>query len=152
MGAETALVVALALAAGGGWLPAAHGLDNVTSTNPETAVTARPQTQGQGQAAAEIIVEVRFRGNYSIADEDLLAASGVRAGDPLTATTLADIERRLRDYEGIGSVEILKRYHSMANVRNVVLLVKGSTSPSKQPFRRPSSASREPSANPVRNK
>ncbi len=123
MGAETALVVALALAAGGGWLPAEHGLGNATSTNPETAATARPQAQEQGQASAEVIVEVRFRGNYSIADEDLLAASGVRIGDPLTATTLADIESRLRDYEGVGSVEILKRYRSMSNLEDVVLLV-----------------------------
>jgi len=123
VGAATALVVALALAAGGGWLPAERGLGSATSTNPETAVTAPTQAQEQGQASAEVIVEVRFRGNYSIADEDLFAASGVHIGDLLTATTLADIERRLRDYEGVGSVEILKRYRSMANVRDLVLLV-----------------------------
>lgn len=98
MGVGSALVVGLALAAGAGWLPAE-------------------------QAAGKVIVEIRFRGNYSIPDQDLLTASGVQIGAPLTPDTLADIKRRLLDYHGVGSVEILKRYRSMTNLEEVVLLV-----------------------------
>jgi outer membrane protein assembly factor BamA len=119
VGAETALVVVLALVAGGGWLPAEQGLG---SAPPLTGV-ATTRGRSQEQAAGEVIVEVRFRGNYSIADQDLLAASGVQIGEPLTPATLADIERRLRETNGVSSVEILKRYRSMANVEEVVLLV-----------------------------
>ena len=119
MGVGAALVVGLALSAGAGWLPAEHGLGSTAFL----ATAAPTRGPSQEQAAGEVIVEIRFRGNYSIADQDLLTASGAQIGGPLTPAILADIERRLRDYQGVGSVEILKRYRSMTNVEEVVLLV-----------------------------
>jgi len=119
VGVGTALVAGLAVAAGAGWLPAEHGL----ASTAFLAVAAPTSGPSQQQVAGEIIVEIHFRGNYSIADQDLLTASGVTIGAPLTPATLADIERRLRDYPGVGSVEILKRYRSMTNAEEVVLLV-----------------------------
>jgi outer membrane protein assembly factor BamA len=111
-----ALVLAATLTAGTGRVPAAAGLPGAAPPAQQAAVTA-PQESG------EVIADIRFRGNYSIPDEELLAAAGVRGGDPLTATTLAEIEQRLRAYEGVGDVQILKRYRSMTATGDVVLLV-----------------------------
>jgi outer membrane protein assembly factor BamA len=77
----------------------------------------------QQQVPTKVIVEVRFRGNYSLADEELLAAADVQPGEPLTPETLAAIEQRLLAVEGVGSVEILERYRSMTVTDEVVLLI-----------------------------
>ena len=123
MGA-TALLLAAALAAGGTWPPARHHLD---PASPHPLAVAQdlqqPAPPSRPQAAAEVIVDIRFRGNYSLADELLRAAVGVQPGDPLTAETLAQIEQRLLALEGVGSVEILKRYRSITRSNEVVLLV-----------------------------
>jgi outer membrane protein assembly factor BamA len=77
----------------------------------------------QQQVPVKVIVEVRFRGNYSLADEVLLTAADVQPGEPLTPETLAAIERRLLAVEGVGSVEILERYRSTTATDEVVLLI-----------------------------
>ena len=79
--------------------------------------------RAQQQLPAKVIVEVRFRGNYSLTDELLLATAAVQPGEPLTPETLAAIERRLLAVEGVGSVEILERYRSMTVTDEVVLLI-----------------------------
>lgn len=89
-----------------------------------TAVGVPAQaTVARQSAGTETIVDIRFHGNYSIVDEDLLEATGVDIGDPLSAATLELIKQRLENHEGVGSVEIRKRYRSMTNTDDVVLLI-----------------------------
>ena len=83
-------------------------------------VPAQAPTQSAG---AETVVEIRFHGNYSLADEDLLEATGVQIGEPLTPQTVELIKQRLESYEGVGAVEIRKRYRSMNSNEDVVLLI-----------------------------
>ena len=71
----------------------------------------------------ELIAEVRFHGNHTIPDDELLEMTGVSAGDPLTDATLEQIEQRLRDSGRVDSVEILKRYRSLTRTNQVVLIV-----------------------------
>lgn len=80
-------------------------------------------TVAQQSGGTETIVDIRFHGNYSIADEDLLEAVGIDIGDPPSAATLELIKQRLENYEGVGSVVIRKRYRSMTNTDDVVLLI-----------------------------
>jgi len=80
-------------------------------------------TVARQAAGTETIVDIRFHGNYSIVDEDLLEATGIDIGDPLSAATLELIKERLENYAGVGSVEIRKRYRSMTNTDDVVLLI-----------------------------
>jgi len=116
----TAFVLAVALANGTVWLPAEYGLTDPGGAFRDAAEA--PEVLWQ-QTAGELIAEIRFRGNYSITDEQLLEATGVQIGDPLTAATLATIEERLGAFDGVGSVEILKRYRSMTDPGEVVLLI-----------------------------
>jgi outer membrane protein assembly factor BamA len=121
VGVATTLLVAAALGAGGGAVWPSPG----AMFRPATVafLPLAPDAPPAQQQAGEVIVEIRFRGNYSIADEELLAATGVQPGDPISPTTLEEIARRLRDTEGVGEVEILKRYRSMERSNEVVLLI-----------------------------
>jgi len=94
------------------------------------AAAAQPPAQAGPTAAAqepaqaqELIVEIRFHGNHTIPDEELLAVAGVGAGDPLTDVILEQIEQRLRDSGRVDSVEINKRYRSFTRTDQVVLIV-----------------------------
>ncbi len=77
------------------------------------AQTEQPQT----------IAGIRFHGNYSIPDAELLRVAGVDIGDPLTAATRRLIEQRLRDHDRVGSLEIRERYRSLNDTSQVVLLI-----------------------------
>jgi len=88
-----------------------------------TGAALADTTRAPQQPSSKVIVEIRFRGNYSLADEELLAAAAVQPGDPLTPETLAAIEERLLAVEGVGAVEILERYRSMTATDEVVLLI-----------------------------
>ena len=81
-------------------------------------------TGSTGQAAVdETIAGVRFHGNYSISDEDLLQAAAIEIGAPLDQATIEAIRERLEDFEGVGAVDIQKRYRSLARPEEVVLLI-----------------------------
>ena len=81
-----------------------------------------PASQAQ-ETASETIVGIRFHGNYSIADAELLAAIGVNVGDSLDEKTLELIALRLKEHERVGSVDIRKRYRSLTRTDQVVLLI-----------------------------
>ncbi len=81
------------------------------------------QAASSQDRATEIIVDVRFHGNYSIPDDALLQAAGVELGSPLDEATLELVRERLESYEGVGSVDIQKRYRSLTRTDEVVLLI-----------------------------
>jgi len=96
----------------------------------QTAAAAQSEGPHGGQeplqpqaSAQEVIAEIRFHGNHTIPDEELLEMVGVSAGDPLTDAILAQIEQRLRDSGRVDSVEINKRYRSLTRTDQVVLIV-----------------------------
>jgi outer membrane protein assembly factor BamA len=88
----------------------------------DEALGAQAQLQPQA-AAQELIAEVRFHGNHTIPDEELLAMVAISAGDPLTDATFEQIEQRLRDSGRVDSVEIVKRYRSLTRTDQVVLII-----------------------------
>jgi len=93
---------------------------------PADAAQAPARKQAPAQSPAPVqdhIAEVRFHGNHTIPDEELLDLAGVNVGDPLTEETLAQIEQRLRDSGRVDSVEIRKRYRSLTRTDQVVLIV-----------------------------
>ncbi len=123
-----ALTIATAILAGAGWVAADEITPQRGASPPGppaagTHTSGKPQ-QGTPQAVApETIVGVRFHGNYSIADEALLEAAGIEIGDALDEEALALIRERLEDFEGVGSVEIQRRYLSFSHPEEVVLLI-----------------------------
>ncbi len=75
------------------------------------------------QPAVETIAEVRVHGNHTTPDADVLALAGLTIGQPITPTTLAEAERRLRESGRFASVEIRKRYRSLDRLDQVALVI-----------------------------
>jgi outer membrane protein assembly factor BamA len=62
----------------------------------------------------ETIGEVRVHGNATLSDATVLQLAGVTAGQPLEAGGVEAIEKRLRDSGRFDSVEVRKRYRTLA--------------------------------------
>ncbi|MGQ0733610.1 MAG: BamA/TamA family outer membrane protein [Acidobacteriota bacterium] len=77
-----------------------------------------------GQApAGEILGEVRVHGNHTTPDADVLALAGLTLGAPLTGTTLEAAAQRLRDSGRFAGIEVRKRYRSIDNPLDIVVIV-----------------------------
>ncbi|MBM3790276.1 MAG: hypothetical protein FJW35_07975 [Acidobacteria bacterium] len=82
--------------------------------------------------AAERIVEVRFHGNYSIADAEMARLAGISGLTSPGAVSSDEIVRRLEKSGQFDWVRVEKRYLSMTDTERVVLLV---TVREKEPVR-----------------
>jgi len=62
----------------------------------------------------ETIAEVRVHGNATVTDAIVLQLAGVTVGQPLAADGLAAIEKRLKDSGRFDTVQVRKRYRTLA--------------------------------------
>jgi outer membrane protein assembly factor BamA len=74
-------------------------------------------------ATAEVIGEVRVHGNHTTPDADILALAGLSVGTPATPEILSAAESRLRASERFADVELRKRYRSLTDPNDVLLIV-----------------------------
>ena len=98
-------------------------LDGLRVTVALALIFAVAPAAGAQTEQPRTIAGIRFHGNYSIPDAELLRVVGVDIGDPLSADTLRLIEQRLRDHDQVGSVEIRERYRSLDDTSQVVLVI-----------------------------
>ena len=82
-----------------------------------------PQPPVLPASGQETIVEVRVHGNAYINDADVIALTGVTVGQPWTSESLAGIEQRLKASGRFESVEVRKRYRSLDNTTEIVVLL-----------------------------
>ena len=73
--------------------------------------------------AEETLVEARFRGNFTISDETMIQMAGITVGLSMNASVLEEIRQKLLDTGRFESVDISKRYRSIARTDEVVLVV-----------------------------
>ena len=76
-----------------------------------------------GTAQAEIVREVRIHGNVYLTDAEVLAVAGVEVGDAITAESVPAIEKRLRDSGRFETVQVRKRYRSLADPTDVAIVL-----------------------------
>jgi outer membrane protein assembly factor BamA len=74
-------------------------------------------------AQSERIAEIRVHGNHSTPDADILSIAGLATGTPFTDETLPGAERRLRASGRFDNVEVLKRYRSIANPDEILVML-----------------------------
>lgn len=90
-------------------------------------VFARPAfAQAVGQTAepvVEKVAEVRIHGNHATPDEEVIKLTGITLGDSVTADTLPQVTKRLRDSGRFKDVDVLKRYRSLSDASQVSLIV-----------------------------
>jgi hypothetical protein len=72
---------------------------------------------------ADVIADVRVHGNHVTSNEDVLKMAGVTVGAPFTATTLQEVERRLRESGKFETVEVLKRFASITDPTQIALVL-----------------------------
>lgn len=72
---------------------------------------------------AEVITEVRVHGNAVASTEDVVSLAGVSLGAPFQPNTPADIAERLRASGRFRSVEVLKRFASIADPSRIVVVI-----------------------------
>jgi outer membrane protein assembly factor BamA len=62
-------------------------------------------------------------GNHTTPDADVLSLAGLMVGTTVTPTLLADAEKRLRDAGRFSTVEVRKRFRSIDNPNDILVIV-----------------------------
>ena len=76
-----------------------------------------------GQTSPGIVGEVRVHGNHTTPDADVLAIVGEIVGKPATDALIAEITQKLERSGRFDGVEIRKRFRSIDNPDDVLLMV-----------------------------
>lgn len=71
----------------------------------------------------EIVADIQVHGNLVTGDEELKRLTGVEIGAPFEAATIDDVAARLRATKRFEHVEVLKRFASIADPTQIVLVV-----------------------------
>ena len=71
----------------------------------------------------EKIVDIRVHGNHLTSDADVIRLSGLTKGEPFTATTVADATKRLKQTGKFDDVDVLKRFASIDDVSQIVVMI-----------------------------
>ena len=72
---------------------------------------------------AERVVDVRVQGNTLTSDAEIVTMANVPQGTEVTPTLIADITRRLKTGGRFERVEVVKRYASIADLSQVLLVI-----------------------------
>ena len=76
-----------------------------------------------GGQPAERVTDVRVQGNTLTSDSDIVRMSGVNPGANVTPTLLADLTARLKAAGRFRQVEVVKRYASIADPSQILLVI-----------------------------
>jgi outer membrane protein assembly factor BamA len=77
----------------------------------------------QAAAQTEVVAEVQVRGNVATSDDELRRLAGIEIGMPVEVDTVATVAAKLRATKRFESVEVLKRYASIADPTKISLVV-----------------------------
>ena len=75
------------------------------------------------QPAPEVIVDVRVHGNHTTPDEEVLKLAGLSVGAPATNQRIDDAAQALRSSGRFESVDIRKRFASIDDPSQIVLII-----------------------------
>jgi outer membrane protein assembly factor BamA len=90
------------------------GVAGLDQGSPDPAPSVQP---------AEVIAEVRVHGNAVISAEEVVGLAGIAPGAPFRADTAAAVTERLRASGRFRSVEVLKRFASIADPSKIVVVI-----------------------------
>ena len=76
--------------------------------------------------AQEVIAAVRVHGNQIVPDDEVLTIAAVSIGAPFTSTTLTEIKQRLDDSGRFERVEVLKRFASISDPTQIIVVINAS--------------------------
>ena len=73
--------------------------------------------------AAQVVAGIQIQGNTATPDDEISRLAAVRIGMPFEETTPAVVAERLRKAKHFDRVEVLKRYASIADLSQILLVV-----------------------------
>jgi Surface antigen variable number repeat len=76
-----------------------------------------------GPQPQEVIQEIRIHGNVATSDDEIRRIAGVEIGAPVAPDTIATVTERLRASKRFERVEVLKRFASIADPSQIVLVI-----------------------------
>jgi outer membrane protein assembly factor BamA len=78
---------------------------------------------GAAFASSELVIELRFQGNLSISDDEMLRLSGIDVGAPVSDDVLEEVRNRLLETGRFETVEVARRYRSLVKTDDVILMI-----------------------------
>jgi outer membrane protein assembly factor BamA len=75
------------------------------------------------QVGGEVIAGVQVHGNVMTEEADILKMSGVAVGQPFAAATIEDVAARLRRTGRFRRIDVLKRFASIADPSQIVVVI-----------------------------
>jgi outer membrane protein assembly factor BamA len=87
------------------------------------AVAATGAAPAVALAQTEAIAEIRVHGNHTTPEADVIGLSGLAVGEPATDERLREAEDRLRASHRFEDVEVRKRYRSIENPGEILIIL-----------------------------
>ena len=84
---------------------------------------ASAESQPSVAEAREVIAEIRVHGNSATSDEEIRREAGLVVGAPAAPDVLTQAAERLRATQRFERVQVLKRYASIADPTQVIVLI-----------------------------
>ena len=97
--------------------------EDTMAEEPPTEVIPAEEIPTDVIPAEETLIEVRFRGNFTISDETLLQMAGIEVGLPADVFPPETIRQTLLGSGRFEWVEVTKRYRSIARNDKVVIVI-----------------------------
>ena len=76
-----------------------------------------------GVQPQEVIQDIRVHGNVATSDDEIRRIAGIEVGGPVTADTIATVTERLRASRRFERVEVFKRFASIEDPSQIVLVI-----------------------------
>src|SRR5258705_8635282 len=78
---------------------------------------------GQAPAVIETVTDIRVQGNVLTTDDEMRQLAGVEIGAPFTPDLPDAVTERLKNTRKFESIQVLKRFASIADPSQVILVI-----------------------------
>src|SRR6266852_2281956 len=75
------------------------------------------------QGGAEVVTEIRVHGNVATSDDEVKRLAAIEIGAAVTPATVTDVAERLRSAKRFRRVDVLKRFASISDPTQIVLVI-----------------------------
>jgi len=111
-----------------------YGRSTVVAAVVAVALVATPGVASGQESSTAVVGEVRVHGNHTTPDADILAIVGDVVGKPATEALIADATSQLERSGRFESVEVRKRYRSIENPDDILLMIVVDEQPGVDPL------------------
>ena len=86
-------------------------------------LAAQASAGAQTPTPPQVVAGIQIQGNTATSDEEVRRLADVRVGMPFDDTTIEQVTRRLRDAKRFERVDVLKRFASIADPSQIMLVI-----------------------------